>query len=173
MNPDLISQPAAGHLSGSDVPRFVLDTNIWLDLFVFDDPAVQALGTGLRQGALIAVVRADTLEEYARVLSYAQFALPPEQQQAKKAMVRAFSRLWPQDSLFMGISEALPAGLPHCADPDDQKFLELARDARALALISKDKALLTLSKSRHRLPFRVAHPRELPDLLQSLKGILT
>jgi predicted nucleic acid-binding protein len=36
--------------------------------------------------------------------------------------------------------------LPVCTDRDDQKFLELARDAQADILITKDKALLKLAK---------------------------
>jgi predicted nucleic acid-binding protein len=33
-----------------------------------------------------------------------------------------------------------------CSDRDDQKFLEVARDARAAVLITKDKALLKLAR---------------------------
>jgi predicted nucleic acid-binding protein len=36
--------------------------------------------------------------------------------------------------------------LPVCTDRDDQKFLELARDANAGILITKDKALLKLAR---------------------------
>jgi len=36
--------------------------------------------------------------------------------------------------------------LPVCTDKDDQKFLELARDASADILITKDKALLKLAR---------------------------
>jgi predicted nucleic acid-binding protein len=36
--------------------------------------------------------------------------------------------------------------LPVCTDRDDQKFLEIARDADAAILITKDKALLKLAK---------------------------
>jgi predicted nucleic acid-binding protein len=36
--------------------------------------------------------------------------------------------------------------LPVCTDKDDQKFLELARDANADVLITKDKALLKLAR---------------------------
>jgi len=36
--------------------------------------------------------------------------------------------------------------LPVCTDRDDQKFLELARDAGADILITKDKALLKLAR---------------------------
>ena len=37
-------------------------------------------------------------------------------------------------------------GLPICSDPDDQKFLELALQAGAQTLLTKDKALLKLAK---------------------------
>ncbi|MBC7859394.1 MAG: PIN domain-containing protein, partial [Burkholderiaceae bacterium] len=36
--------------------------------------------------------------------------------------------------------------LPVCTDKDDQKFLEVARDAGATTLITKDKALLKLGR---------------------------
>lgn len=36
--------------------------------------------------------------------------------------------------------------LPRCADPDDQKFLELALASGAQCLLSKDKALLQLAR---------------------------
>jgi predicted nucleic acid-binding protein len=36
--------------------------------------------------------------------------------------------------------------LPRCADPDDQKFLELAFASRARWLLSKDKELLKLDR---------------------------
>jgi hypothetical protein len=40
--------------------------------------------------------------------------------------------------------------LPVCTDRDDQKFLELARDAGAAILITKDKALLKLAQDAPR-----------------------
>ena len=50
--------------------------------------------------------------------------------------------------------------LPRCADPDDQKFLELARDCAADMLITKDGDLLTLVTRKVRpLPFRIVAPR--------------
>jgi predicted nucleic acid-binding protein len=36
--------------------------------------------------------------------------------------------------------------LPVCTDKDDQKFLELARDAAVDVLVTKDKALLKLAR---------------------------
>ena len=42
--------------------------------------------------------------------------------------------------------DAKPVRLPVCTDKDDQKFLEVARDAGADILITKDKALLKLAR---------------------------
>ena len=47
--------------------------------------------------------------------------------------------------------------LPHCSDPDDQKFLELAAAVAADFLVSKDKALLELER-RPGLGFRIVTP---------------
>jgi len=48
-------------------------------------------------------------------------------------------------------------GLPRCADPADQIFLEAAAAARADYLVTKDRDLLDLARSR--LPFRVVQPQ--------------
>jgi predicted nucleic acid-binding protein len=49
--------------------------------------------------------------------------------------------------------------LPRCQDRDDQKFLELARDARADWLITADKALLKLARrDKLRGLFRILTP---------------
>jgi predicted nucleic acid-binding protein len=39
-----------------------------------------------------------------------------------------------------------PVVLPECKDPDDQKFLEVARDGGAQWLVTSDKALLKLAR---------------------------
>jgi predicted nucleic acid-binding protein len=56
----------------------------------------------------------------------------------------------------------VPASLPRCRDPHDQKFLELALAAQADALVTKDQALLELA--RRKLPFRIAAPQALGPL---------
>jgi len=48
------------------------------------------------------------------------------------------------------VTQQSKAILPICTDPDDQKFLELAQDAQAAVLITKDKALLKLAKKTTR-----------------------
>ncbi|MGV3656140.1 MAG: PIN domain-containing protein, partial [Noviherbaspirillum sp.] len=55
--------------------------------------------------------------------------------------------------------------LPQCRDKDDQKFLELARDAGAAALITKDKALLKLAgKARRAGLFAILTPQAWQDV---------
>ncbi|MGO4703761.1 PIN domain-containing protein [Dyella sp. 2RAB6] len=121
--------------------RVVLDTNVCLDLFVFRDPAVARLARALADGGAEAVTDSACREEWCRVLTYSQLALDEAAQQAAMAehdrWVRCPQQAW-----------AAPAGirLPRCADPDDQKFLELALAAGAGWLLSKDKEVLRLGR---------------------------
>jgi putative PIN family toxin of toxin-antitoxin system len=118
--------------------RLVLDTNVALDLFVFNDPRWDALLQALESGAVEAVTRADCRNEWLHVLDYPH--LPLDAERRAEAIAR-FDALIRQDSAAPG---ATP--LPCCSDGDDQKFLELARDSQASALITKDKALLKLAR---------------------------
>lgn len=128
--------------------KLVLDTNVWLDLLVFDDPAARRLrGEGVEiliDGACEA--------ELERVLGYAlgRWSLAPERRLACLAECRRLAR-----RVAAGPGRA---GLPRCRDADDQKFLELAAGCGADALVTKDDRLLEL---RGRLPFRIVRPAEL------------
>ncbi len=126
-------------------PRVVIDTNVCLDLFVFRDARWKALLCALEEGRWQAVTRADCREEWHRVLRYPQFRVDDAQY---RRMVSVFDALF--HALPMDPADAPdPSILPRCADPDDQKFLELALQSDANVLISKDKALLKLAR-RHR-----------------------
>lgn len=124
------------------VPRLVLDTNVALDLFVFRDPACTRLMEALRQGAAVAVVDEPCRAEWLAVLAYPAFGLT----EAARADAAAVFDRWV--SLLPGTALATrpEVKLPRCADPDDQKFLELALAAGAQCLLSKDKALLQLAR---------------------------
>jgi putative PIN family toxin of toxin-antitoxin system len=125
-----------------DAPRLVLDTNTVLALWLFRDPALARLGTLAGAGRLTLLTRGDALEELRRVLAYRQFALDATTQAALLADYRLRATRLPD-------AAPTPLPLPPCRDPDDQKFLEIARDGAALALLTRDKALLRLA--RHRL----------------------
>jgi putative PIN family toxin of toxin-antitoxin system len=116
----------------------VLDTNVCLDLFVFHDPRWAPLLAALESGAVQAVTRADCRDEYLAVLHYPHLPLD------ETTRLRAAERF---DALIRVVAPNSRAiQLPNCSDRDDQKFLELARDANADMLITKDKALLKLAR---------------------------
>ena len=118
--------------------RIVIDTNVCLDLFVFHDPRWAGLLAALESGAVEAVTRADCRDEYNIVLHYSH--LPLDEASRPLAAARF-------DALIKVVAPAESGvRLPVCTDKDDQKFLEVARDAGAEVLITKDKALLKLAR---------------------------
>lgn len=122
----------------ASAPRIVIDTNVCLDLFVFHDPRWASLLHALESGALEAVTRADCRDEYNVVLHYRQLPLDDVSRPLAAARFDALIKVLAPD--------AKPVRLPVCSDRDDQKFMEVARDAGAQILITKDKALLKLGR---------------------------
>lgn len=118
--------------------RIVLDTNVCLDLFVFQDPRWGKLMAALESGAVEAVTRADCRDEYLIVLHYKHLPLDEASRPLSAARFDALIKVVAPD--------AQPVRLPVCTDKDDQKFLEIARDAGAAILVTKDKALLKLAR---------------------------
>jgi putative PIN family toxin of toxin-antitoxin system len=121
----------------------VIDTNIVLDLFVFQDPATlalnQALAAALTLGQPRWLATAPMREELARVLCYPQVL---------KRMA-FYARSAPEvlghfDRLSHAVDVAPKASVT-CKDPDDQKFIDLAV-AHGAALLSKDQAVLCMDK---------------------------
>lgn len=133
--------------AGTPVPRIVLDTNVCLDLFVFRDPLCSHLLSAMQRGAVQAVTREDCRAEWQRVLHYPQLPVDEVQRPAFVAAFDAAIQLLPPEASTL--REGDP-DLPRCADPDDQKFLELAAMAGAQALLSRDDALLRLARRTQR-----------------------
>jgi len=128
--------------------RFVLDTNVVLDLYHWANVEAVPIMAALEAGQIECLADERTLDELQRVLTYPQLKLTPEMIAERYARYRALVRFIPE-------GEAPP--LPRCKDRDDQKFLELAARAGADILVSKDKALLKLT-GRTRLAFRIVKP---------------
>lgn len=117
----------------------MLDTNIVLDLFVYEDRATAPLREQLADASTRWLATAAMREELARVLNYPQIAkrlsvcgLPPE------AVLQAF------DARVETVTVAAKAPYT-CKDADDQKFIDLAVVHKA-ALLSKDAAVLCMAK---------------------------
>ncbi|MGE0351363.1 PIN domain-containing protein [Hydrogenophaga sp.] len=115
----------------------VLDTNIALDLFVFEDPATGPLRAALAGGEWIAT--AAMREELARVLTYPQIARRLDAQgRPARQVLDAFDR-------HARLVPEAPKAPYTCKDADDQKFVDLAAAHRAI-LISKDDAVLCMAR---------------------------
>ena len=117
----------------------VIDTNVVLDLFVFNDPACAPLKQALADGQQRWIATLPMREELARVLTY------------PKIVPRlAFYQLSAEDVLaqfdrHVNLMPIAPRAPLRCADADDQCFIDLAVQHRAL-LLSKDGAVLSMEK---------------------------
>ena len=137
----------------------VLDTNAVLSLWMFEDPALARLRAAIEGGAFTLFTRDDCLGELARVLAYSQFKQTPERQAEIAATYRARCTL---------VEPVAPPAceLPNCLDRDDQKFLELARDSGARALVTQDKLVLKLGRRPViAARFAILSPERLQSLL--------
>jgi predicted nucleic acid-binding protein len=136
----------------------VLDTQVWLDWLVFDDPSVEGLREAVEAGRAEIVIDAPCEAELERVLAYdlGKHSITPVAQAAALAQARRLSF-----RTEMTLSLEARKGLPRCSDPDDQKFLELAASAGAHMLVTKDRALLELARRKQRPPpFKIVRPEK-------------
>jgi len=146
--------------------RLVLDTNIWLDWLVFEDTGIAHIRQLQEAGHLEILIDAACEAEFAEVVTrkFARKTLDARAQAAALAQCRRLTRR---------VDTQLPpperARLPQCRDPGDQKFLELAFCANADILITKDRALLELSRRKKKqagrtVSFRILTPEEFEEL---------
>jgi predicted nucleic acid-binding protein len=123
--------------------RRVLDTNIVLDLWVFDEPKAADLRNSVEMGNSGWIATAAMREELARVLAYPQI------------VKRLTARALPADTVLAHFDRHVqlqpdPPKAPYaCKDTDDQKFIDLAVQHTA-ALHSKDALVLCMKKRLER-----------------------
>jgi len=128
----------------SEVQAVVIDTNIVLDIWVYQDPATPSLLNALEEGKLHWLATAPMREELLRVLDYPHIAQRRERDGlTAQAVLAHFDRL----SKIQAIAPKAPYV---CKDEDDQKFIDLATANQAL-LLSKDKQVLSLTNRLARL----------------------
>jgi predicted nucleic acid-binding protein len=133
----------------ADGAGVVIDTNIALDLLVFDEPSARPLAAQLECGSLRWIATQAMRDELERVLAYEQIAarLRASGQHADAVLDRFDRRAV--------LVDTPPKAQPRCSDPDDQKFIDLAVQQRCL-LLSKDAALLSMRKRLAALEVNVA-----------------
>ena len=129
--------PAEVETADACVTRRVLDTNIVLDLWVFDDPASAALRQALHGGLTCWLATTAMREELARVLDYPHIA--------RRLSARALSAdaVLGHFDRHAQLQPDAPRAPYVCKDADDQKFIDLAVQHGA-ALHSKDAQVLCM-----------------------------
>lgn len=117
----------------------VIDTNIILDVFVFNDMAAKPIKKALEAGELDWIATQPMRDELARVLAYPQIVPRLAFYQLSAGDVLAsFDR-------HARLLDAAAKARLNCSDPDDQKFIDLAVASQTL-LLSKDRHVLSMSK---------------------------
>jgi predicted nucleic acid-binding protein len=156
----------------------ILDTNIVLDLFLFQDPRTEPLRQQLLQGQLRWQATLHMRNELERVLTYAHIT-------AKLAFYKkSAADILAQFDQHAHLTPAPSSKAPYtCKDPDDQAFIDLAAHlaqqntepapslpvtssltshspaappAARVILLSKDKAVLSLRKRLEKLAIFVS-----------------
>ena len=137
--------------------RVVLDTNIVLDLWLYQDPATPVLLEALQNKSVQWLATPVMRDELERVLAYTHIVqrLALSQLKAEDILAHfdAHAQLMPIAAKAMFV----------CKDSDDQKFIDLAAQHQT-QLISKDKAVLTMRNRMARLGVAVGKvfPAALP-----------
>jgi putative PIN family toxin of toxin-antitoxin system len=123
---------------GTNAPRVVFDTNVLVSALLFSGPPNRLVALW-QEKRIVFLVSKDTLLEYYRVPAYPKFGLAREE---IKDLI-AESVLPYVETVTVGLHAPVIR-----EDPADDKFLFLAVDGRAEAIISGDKHLLSLGTYR-------------------------
>lgn len=135
--------------AGELVRPVVVDTNVALDLLIFNDPRTAPLRTLLAQGRLFWIATQIMRDELERVLAYPHIVERMDYYRVNAAQVLAAF-----DAQVRRV-EIAPKVVYVCKDADDQKFIDLAAAHRAI-LLSKDKAVICMRKRLLTLDAHVA-----------------
>ena len=139
-------------------PSAVIDTNVLLDFWVFEDPGAAPLRAAV-EAHRVHVLRSDAcVDEFSDVL---------DRPALRVAATERCEILRHWHALATPVSRIFSAPLA-CTDPHDQKFLDLAHTVRADWLVTKDKALLKLARRAHRAGLRILPPMATMPLLAVL-----
>jgi putative PIN family toxin of toxin-antitoxin system len=126
----------------------VIDTNVLLDFWVFEDPGAAPLRVAV-EARRVRVLRSDAcVDEFSDVL---------DRSTLKVAATERCEILRHWHALATPIDRVFSAPLA-CSDPHDQKFLDLAHTVHADWLVTKDKALLKLAPRARHTGLRILPP---------------
>ena len=126
----------------------MLDTNVVLDWLVFRDPSSNAISAAIRDARVRWIATPAMRNELEHVLTLDSFS-------AWRPDPAGILGEW--DHWATPVPAPAVALLPglRCTDPDDQKFIDLALQAGASALLSRDRAVLKLAARARRCGLRI------------------
>ena len=127
--------------------RLALDTNVLVSALLFSAGSLSWLRHAWQSETIIPLASQATTLELIRVLSYPKFRLTDHEREDLLADYLP----WCETVI---VSE--PPAVPHCRDPFDRPFLELALVGRADALVTGDEDLLALAPE---FPVPILTPR--------------
>jgi putative PIN family toxin of toxin-antitoxin system len=122
----------------SEPASAVIDTNVVLDWLVFGDDDAKVMAGCIISGQLCWLSTEAMRDELQQVLS--RDALKRWQPQPERVL-----GMWDTWSHQHRVPVRLGAHGVHCADADDQKFIDLAIDMRSQWLFTRDRSLLNLA----------------------------
>lgn len=130
----------------------VLDTNIVLDLFLFQDPRTDSLRQAITQGRITWIATQHMRNELERVLTYSHIAAKLD------FYKKSNDDILQQFDCHAQITSDSASKAPYiCKDADDQVFIDLAHTlarqypGQQIHLFSKDKAILSMRKRLEKL----------------------
>ncbi len=130
--------------------RVVLDTNIIISALVFNSGQLVWIRQTWINQSITPLVNKVCVEELLRALTYPKFKLSPQE-------IESLLGEYLPHTITIESTRKPGKKIPHCKDPHDQKFLELAYAGNAELLITGDKALLDL---QGKTPFEILTPAE-------------
>jgi len=130
----------------------VLDTNVVLDWLLFGDPSSAPIAAAIESRRVRWIATAAMRAELAEVLRRG-LAAP------RGVDPRAVLAAWDERADHLAEPPGQPpASALRCTDPDDQKFLDLARAENARWLLSRDRAVLRLARRAAALGIGISVP---------------
>ena len=119
--------------------KIILDTNIVLDVFVFNDSAAEPVRQALTNKELNWLATLPMRDELARVLAYPKIAARLAYYKLARGDVLA------RFDQHTHLVDVAPKAAVTCSDADDQMFIDLAAQHQCL-LLSKDRDVLAIKK---------------------------
>jgi putative PIN family toxin of toxin-antitoxin system len=133
-------------------PRLVLDTNVILDLLVFQDPAAEVVRMALDAKLVDAVRTEASMLELVDVIQRPTFKLSREEQEM-------ILQAWERSTRLLENGALEPAPFT-CRDLDDQVFINMAYSLRPSLLLSKDLRVLELRRTAMRYGIEITQDYE-------------